>query len=95
MATFRRSKDGDWVVQGSPDEVKVGRVLVEKKDGSKKYVNVAEVGRPFKNDRTGTMMVYGYIKPREEKPEPSSPEPQVSAQASFEYGETVPEDSPF
>ncbi len=102
MATFRRNKDQEWVVQGTPDEVKVGKVLVEKKDGSKKYVNVVEVGRPFRNDRTGTMMCYGYLKPREEAaqaapaPEPAPSEPAPVAPEPVEApSESYVEDSHY
>jgi len=66
MAQYRKNKAGEWVVFGSVSEVVVGRVLVSKKDGTKKYEAVASVGKPFYAD--GRQMAYGYIAKRASKP---------------------------
>jgi hypothetical protein len=101
MATFRHDKGGDWVVQGTPAEVTVGKCKVERKDGSTRFVDVVSVGRPF--NRNGETLVYGYLKARDE--EPSAPKP-VKAQESLPLpydapsellldGSGSPDDSPF
>jgi len=59
MATFRKSKQGEWVVFGTVSEVRVGKVRVERKDGSVRSVSVVSVGRSFQAN--GTTMVYGYL----------------------------------
>jgi len=70
MATFRKNKAGNWVVFGSVNEVSVGRVKVNRKDGSVRNVAVVSLGRPF--SANGVTMVYGYLKESEndEKPAP-------------------------
>lgn len=96
MATFRRTKDDEWVVQGTVDEVRPGKVSVERKDGSTRVVDVESVGRPF--NRNGVQMVYGYLAKKppvvdECSPvsEPSGPAPAPQAELVYD----VPEDSPF
>lgn len=60
MATFRKNKQGDWVVLGTVDEVVPGAFCrVTKKNGSRRTVFIFEVGTPFKVE--GVSMVYGYI----------------------------------
>lgn len=94
MNTFRKNKAGEWVVQGAPADVRVGKVLVEKKDGSKKYVAVLSVGRPFKGF-DGSMMVYGYLTETNEEtpaPAPVAVEPVVSESSNMSG---VPDDCVF
>lgn len=69
MNTFRKNNKGEWVVFGTASDVRVGKVLVERKDGSKRTVEVASVGTPFRAN--GQMMVYGYIAPKGAKPAPA------------------------
>lgn len=77
MNTFRKSKSGEWVVQGSPSDVSVGKCRVERKDGSTRFVQVVEVGRPFVQG--GQSLVYGYLTARE-------PQAQKAAQDDFFCG---------
>ena len=63
MATFRKNKQGVWVVFGTVSEVGIGKVRVSRKDGSVRSVNVASVGRPF--TANGQAMVYGYLEARD------------------------------
>ncbi len=73
MATFRRNGAGEWVVFGTPDEVRPGKVRVERKDRTVRYVDVVSVGRPFA--ASGRQMVYGYLKAREDEEAAPAPEP--------------------
>lgn len=82
MATqFRKNNRGLWVVMGTTSEVRIGRVLVQKADGTKTSVEVASVGVPF--FVKGSKMVYGYIADKVVKPVQTSPAP-----VSQEYDET-------
>jgi hypothetical protein len=67
-AQFRRTQDGTWVVFGSVDEVKRGKVRVQKKDGRMSDVMVTRLGRPF--NVNGIPHVYGYFE--SEKPSGNS-----------------------
>ena len=59
MATFRKSKSGEWEVFGPASEVKPGAVSVRKADGSTKTVAVASVSKSF--DVNGVPHVYGRL----------------------------------
>jgi len=61
MISYRKTKQGLWVVCGKAGEVKVGKVTVTKKDGSTKTETVESIGKPFST--SSGEMVYGYIKP--------------------------------
>jgi hypothetical protein len=63
MAAFRTTKTGRRVVCGTPDEIRVGQVMVS--IGSPGFpkltpANVVSVGEPF-TDASGRQMVYGYL----------------------------------
>jgi hypothetical protein len=62
MVTYRKAKDGRWIVCGSVSEVKIGSVRVTKRDGSTKTEIVESLGRPFATENG--MMVYGHIAAR-------------------------------
>ncbi len=62
MTTYRKTKDGQWVVCGPATEVHLGIVTVSKKDGGAKQETVVKLGKPFLLN--GTNYVYGYIAPR-------------------------------
>lgn len=72
MVTFRKNKQGEWVVFGPVSEVCVGKVLATRKSGQKRSVNVTGLGRPFMAN--GVSCVYGYIDgsrpPAEDRPAP-------------------------
>lgn len=59
LVTFRRSRGNGWVICGPVDVVKVGPVVVTKKDGTTDTVEVVSVGRPFNTDKG--QMAYGYL----------------------------------
>lgn len=84
MATFRKNKQGDWVVLGTSDEVTPGTFCrVSKKDGSVRRLFITEVGAPF--DVSGTSMVYGYIgtAPRTER-KTKAPRSESPREENFE-----------
>lgn len=59
-ATYRKTRQGEWVAYGPADLVKPGAsVVVTKKSGEAKTEHVATVGRSFTVD--GVDMVYGYL----------------------------------
>jgi len=80
MATFRKSKSGEWVVYGTVREVVVGKVKVSKKDGSTRRIDVTSVGRPFQAQ--GQTMVYGYIGASKGE----EPARHISREEESEYG---------
>jgi hypothetical protein len=60
MITYRKTKQGKWVVFGPLVDVVAGtNVTVAKRDGSTKVEFVERVGRPFRT--ADGEMVYGYI----------------------------------
>jgi len=61
MISYRKTKQGIWVVCGPVAEVRVGKVVVTKKDGTSKAETVESIGKPF--SAASGEMVYGYIKP--------------------------------
>lgn len=63
--TYRKTKAGTWVVFGPASAVKVGRVEVVKRDGSRKTETVTGLGKTFRAD--GTEMVYGYLAARNQQ----------------------------
>lgn len=65
MSTYRRTKQGTWVVFGPASEVKPGPVTVTKKDGTTKVETVTGVGKPFQVN--GVPHVYGYTAPRRQQ----------------------------
>lgn len=67
MLTYRKTKEGKWVVFGAAAEVRVGEVTVTKKDGTTKTEVVSGLGNPFAVN--GVPHVYGYLEPR---PAPSA-----------------------
>lgn len=78
MATYSKTQKGEWVVCGSPAEIKAGAsVTVSKRDGSTKVEQIVSVGNPF--ERNGQRVVYGYIAQRQPTPAPASrPTPRSS-----------------
>ena len=59
MITFRKTKNGEWVVMGPVSEIRVHTVLeVTKKDGGTAKVRVTDMGKPFEVD--GKRYCYGY-----------------------------------
>jgi hypothetical protein len=78
MATFRRNGAGEWVVFGTPDEVKPGKVRVERKDRTVRFVDVVGVGRPF--SANGRTMVYGYLTARADEAPAPKPAPAPVAE---------------
>ena len=60
VAKYRKTKRGEWVIYGTVHEVCVGDVLVSKRDGSSKTVQVTRLGKPFQSGKL--TMVYGYLK---------------------------------
>lgn len=46
-ASYRKTQQGEWVVFGSIDIVKVGEVTVTKKSGEMKVEQVVRVGKTF------------------------------------------------
>jgi len=61
MISYRKTKQGVWVVCGPVAEVRVGKVAVTKKDGTTKTETIESVGKPFA--ASSGDLVYGYIKP--------------------------------
>lgn len=53
--SYKKTKSGEWVVCGPVATMKVGLVLVSKKDGTIEPKQIDRLGRPFDS------MVYGYI----------------------------------
>ncbi len=76
MITYRKNAQSEWVVSGPVSEVVIGRVLVEKRDRSKKYEQVVRLGQPF--NMNGKMMVYGYIGKSAPKAAPVAPKAAVT-----------------
>ena len=70
MISYRKTKQGLWVVCGRVSEIKVGHVTVVKKDGSTKVETVESIGKPF--SAPGGDMVYGYLKPSNGNPNNSN-----------------------
>ena len=62
MPTYRKTKDGRWVVFGSAATVTAGLVTVTRKDGTTKQETVVSVSKPF--DVDGVPHVYGTIATR-------------------------------
>jgi len=62
MVSYRKAKDGRWIVCGPVAEMHIGSVRVTKRDGSTKLEIVESLGRPFATERG--MMVYGYLAAR-------------------------------
>lgn len=63
MASYRKTKAGEWVVFGAVDEIIAGEaVQVCTKRGDVKTETVVRTGQPF--DVNGTSHVYGYIAQR-------------------------------
>lgn len=62
MNTYRKTRDGTWVVFGPSSDVKVGQVTVTKKNGDTKIETVERVSRPF--DVDGVAHVYGFVAQR-------------------------------
>lgn len=62
MATYRKTKNGDWVAYGPATEVKPGDVAVTKRNGTVDHVTVDSVGKTFKVN--GVDHVYGYFAPK-------------------------------
>ncbi len=57
---WRKTRDGEWVVIGSPKVVRAGTVVtVARKDGSQSQERIAWTGAPFMVD--GLQMVYGHV----------------------------------
>jgi len=61
MISYRKTKQGVWVICGPVAEVKVGKVTVTKKDGTTKTESIESIGKPFATSSGD--LVYGYIKP--------------------------------
>lgn len=61
-ATFRKAKNGKWVVFGPTSIVKPGTVTVTKKNGSTSTVTVESVGKSF--TANGAACCYGYLDAR-------------------------------
>jgi len=61
MKTYRKTKEGQWVVCGPLAEMHLGIVTVAKKDGGAKQETVVKLGTPF--TLNGVPHVYGYIAP--------------------------------
>jgi len=59
MASYRKTKDGQWVVCGSTSEVRVGTVTVTKASGETKQEQVVSLGKPFETAQGPC--VYGYL----------------------------------
>lgn len=60
-ATYRKTKQGEWVVYGSAREVKPGAtVYVATKAGKRKPETIVSVGKPFQAPN-GDRCVYGYL----------------------------------
>lgn len=57
-ATYRKTQQGEWVIVGSIDIVKVGEVTVTKKSGETKVETVVRVGKTFTTD--AGECCYGY-----------------------------------
>lgn len=81
-ATFRKNKQGEWVVFGPASVVRPGRVAVTKKDGRVQSVEIESVGRPF--FANGQQMVYGYIAKKAPKSAPKVETAPESAQGEAE-----------
>ena len=56
---YRRTQSGAWVVFGPAAQVRVGTVVVHRKDGSTKTEKIESVGKIFSVD--GVPCAYGYI----------------------------------
>jgi len=61
MVKFRKAKGIKvWTVVGPLDEVKVGSVTVQRRDGGFEEIQVKSLGQPFSNDKGGVLIV-GYF----------------------------------
>ncbi len=58
-ATYRKTKQGQWVAFGPASVIRVGQVTVAKRDGTTKTETVESVGRTFTVD--GVDCCYGYL----------------------------------
>jgi hypothetical protein len=67
-ASYRKTRQGQWVVYGPAATIQVGPVQVTKRDGTTRTERVVAVGRTFQVD--GTDMVYGYLD--DARPRPTS-----------------------
>ena len=60
---YRKTKQGEWVVCGSAEQIQVGTIMVRTKAGELNEAWIVKVGKPF-TDRKGRQMVYGYLASR-------------------------------
>lgn len=67
--TYRKTKTGEWVVFGPERLVRVGQVLVTKRDGASKTETIERVGKSF--DCDGMRARYGYIAARQHRHVPA------------------------
>lgn len=56
-------KTQQFVVVGPVDEMKLGWVQVQKKDGTLKTENIIKLSTPFPDHDTGVMSCFGFITP--------------------------------
>jgi hypothetical protein len=80
--TFRRTRNGDWALQGPTSELRLGPVQVEMKNGELTTRMVKRLGKPFTRD--GVQMVYGYL-------DESGPTTQVDSQPAPSQESTPPQ----
>jgi hypothetical protein len=76
MITYRKTRDEKWVAFGPVSEVRVGNVVVTKRDGASKTETVVSLGKPFLAD--GRQCVYGYLAPKGTETQ-SAPAPRRSS----------------
>jgi len=82
MASYRKTKDEQWVVCGTVAEVRVGTVTVTKASGETKQEQVVSLGKPFQTDKG--LLVYGYLQAKgaSASPAPASRPTRTSASRS-------------
>jgi hypothetical protein len=88
MATWRKNREGTWVVFGPASEVLEGEwVAVSKKDGTSKRVKIGQVSRPFQVD--GKAHVYGTPEQRDSGTQQSAGSRQATGQCCAECGKPL------
>jgi len=88
MASWRKNKQGEWVVFGTMDEVTEGGwVSVSKKDGTSRRVKIGQVSKSFQI--YGKAHVYGTPDRRESGTQQSSEQRQAYGQSCAECGKPL------
>ena len=76
-ATYRKTKQGDWVAYGPAAHITAGtEIVITQKNGTQDIRTVERTGRTFQVD--GTTMVYGYLAARTSKTQVKASGPRLA-----------------